>query len=88
MTKKAKSNAFLKIKNAIKAVQKKPCIETVWHFNTVVMGIQNYYAPATNITNNLSELTFLLNKTLNNRLKNLRKEAKFSDMTTTLQKTL
>lgn len=86
MTKKAKSNAFLKIKDAIKAVQKKPCIETVWHFNTVVMGIQNYYSPATNITNNLSELTSRLNKTLYNRLKNLRKEAKFSDMTTTLQK--
>ena len=86
MTKKAKLNAFLKIKDAIKVAQKKPCIETVWYFNTVVMGIQNYYAAATNITNNLSELTSLLNKTLYNRLKNLRKEAKFSDMTTTLQK--
>ncbi|OIJ10862.1 group II intron reverse transcriptase/maturase [Anaerobacillus alkalilacustris] len=86
MTKKAKSNAFAKIKDSIKAIQKKPCIETVWHYNTVVMGIQNYYAAATQITNNLSELASYLGKTLYNRLKSLRTEAKFSDMTSTLQK--
>lgn len=86
MTKKAKSNALIKIKDSIKAIQKKPCNETVWHYNTVVMGIQNYYAPATEIMKNLSELNSHLNKTLYNRLKNLRKEAKFSDMSNTLQK--
>ena len=86
MTKKAKSNALIKIKESIKAIQKKPCAETVWHFNTVVMGIQNYYSAATQITNNLSELNSYLNKTLYNRLKNIRKEAKFADMTSTLQK--
>jgi RNA-directed DNA polymerase len=86
MTNKAKLNAFIKIKEAIKAIQNKPCIETVWHYNTVVMGIQNYYAAATQITNNLSKLTSYLGKTLYNRLKNRRTEAKFSDMTITLQK--
>jgi len=86
MTKKAKSNALIKIKDSIKAIQKKPCIETVWHYNTVVMGIQNYYAAATQIINNLSELSSLLSKTLYNRLKDLRKEATFSNMTKTLQK--
>ena len=86
MTKKAKSSAYIKIKESIKAVQKKPCNKTVWHYNTVVMGIQNYYAPATEIMNNLSELNSHLNKTLYNRLKSLRKEAKFTDMSNTLQK--
>lgn len=86
MTKKARSNALIKIKDSIKAIQKKPCIETVWHYNTVVMGIQNYYAAATQIINNLSELSSHLSKTLYNRLKDLRKEATFSDMTKTLQK--
>jgi hypothetical protein len=86
MTKKAHSNARLKIKEAIKVIQKKPSNETVWHFNTVVMGIQNYYSAATRITINLSKLTSSLNKTLYNRLKCFRAEAKFSDMTTTLQK--
>ena len=50
------------------------------------MGIQNYYAAATQIMNNLSELSSHLSKTLYNRLKDLRKEATFSDMTKTLQK--
>jgi len=86
MTKKAKSKAFIKIKESVKAIQKKPCIETVWQFNTVVMGIQNYYSAATQITNNLIELNSCLHKTLYNRLKNTRKEAKFTDMTSTLQK--
>ena len=86
MTKKAKSNALIKIKDSIKAIQKKPCAETVWHYNTVVMGIQNYYAAATQIMKNLSELSSHLSKTLYNRLKDLRKEATFSDMTNTLQK--
>jgi RNA-directed DNA polymerase len=86
MTKKAKSNALIKIKDSIKAIQKKPCAETVWHYNTVVMGIQNYYAAATQISKNLSELSSHLNKTLYNRLKNIRTEATFEDMTNTLQK--
>lgn len=86
MTKKAKSNALIKIKDSIKAIQKKPCNETVWHYNTVVMGIQNYYAPATHIMKNLSELSSHLTKALYNRLKHFRKEATFSDMTSTLQK--
>lgn len=86
MTKKAKSNALIKIKDCIKAIQKKPCAETVWHYNTVVMGIQNYYAVATRISKNLSELSSHLNKTLYNRLINFRTEAKFTDMSPTLQK--
>jgi RNA-directed DNA polymerase len=86
MTRKAKTNAFLKIKESIKKIKKKPCIETVWHYNTVVMGIQNYYSAATQITINLSELTSHLGKILYNRLKDLRTEAEFTDMTSTLQK--
>lgn len=86
MTNKAKNNVKNKIKESIKAINKKPCAETVWHFNTVVMGIQNYYAAATHISNNLNELNFHLRTTLYNRLKDVRKEAKFEDMTVTLQK--
>src|SRR5438309_7506249 len=50
------------------------------------MGIQNYYSAATRITINLNELNSYLRKTLYNRLKNLRKDANFQDMTKTLQK--
>src|SRR4051794_17387759 len=83
---KAKANASTKIKEAIKAIQKNPSAKTVWHFNTVVMGIQNYYSAATRITTNLNELNFYLRKAMYNRLKNLRTDANFHDMTKTLQK--
>jgi RNA-directed DNA polymerase len=86
MSRKAKVNASKKIKEAIKAVQKNPSAEKVWNFNTIVMGIQNYYAAATQISINLNELNSDLRKTLYNRLKNLRKDANFQDMTWTLQK--
>ncbi|MCO4130303.1 group II intron reverse transcriptase/maturase, partial [Enterobacter kobei] len=62
MSKKAKENASRQIKKAIKVVKRKPCAETVWNFNTVVMGIQNYYAFATNITINLNQLNAHLRK--------------------------
>jgi RNA-directed DNA polymerase len=86
MSKKAKLNASNKIKEAIKAVQKHPSNQTVWNFNTIVMGIQNYYSAATRITINLNELNSYLRKTMYNRLKILRTDAEFHDMTKTLQK--
>ena len=86
MSKKAKANASNKIKEAIKAIQKSPSNETVWNFNTVVMGIQNYYSAATRITINLNELNFHLRRMMYNRLKCLRTDANFHDMTKTLQK--
>jgi RNA-directed DNA polymerase len=86
MSKKAKLNAFQKIKEAIKVIKKKPSIQAVWNFNTVVMGIQNYYSVATNITINLNELNAHLRKTLYNQLRNIRTEASFHEMTKTLQK--
>uniref|UniRef100_UPI001E2847DA HNH endonuclease signature motif containing protein n=1 Tax=Paraliobacillus sp. X-1268 TaxID=2213193 RepID=UPI001E2847DA len=86
MSKNAKLNASNKIKEAIKAVQKHPSNQTVWNFNTIVMGIQNYYSAATRITINLNELNSYLRKTMYNRLKILRTDAEFHDMTKTLQK--
>lgn len=86
MSKKAKANAFQRIKEAIKVIKRKPCIQTVWNYNTVVMGIQNYYSAATQITINLNELNLHLRKTLYNQLKKIRTEASFHEMNKTLQK--
>ncbi|MFC4025490.1 group II intron reverse transcriptase/maturase [Oceanobacillus longus] len=86
MSRKTKINASNKIKEAIKTVQKHPGNQTVWNFNTIVMGIQNYYSAATKITINLNELNSYLRKTMYNRLKNLRTDANLHDMTKTLQK--
>ncbi len=86
MTKKALGNAQSKLKQAVKAIQKHQSAENVWRFNTVIMGIQNYYSAASNITKDLNELGNRLNKASYNRLKEMRKEATFQDLTKSLQK--
>jgi len=86
MTKKALNNAQLKLKQAVKVIQKHQSVENVWRFNIVVMGIQNYYAAASHITKDLNELNHRIHRTLHNRLKEIRKEATFQDLTKSLQK--
>ena len=86
MTKKALKNAQIKVKQAIKAIQKHQTAENVWRFNTVIMGIQNYYSAASRITDDLSELNNRLHKALYNRLKEMKKEATFQDFAKSLQK--
>jgi RNA-directed DNA polymerase len=86
MTKNALQNAQIKVKQAIKAIQKHQSVENVWRFNTVIMGIQNYYSAASHITDDLTELNNRLHKALYNRLKEMKKEATFQDFTKSLQK--
>lgn len=86
MTKKSLDNAQIKLKQAIKVIQKHQSPENVWRFNTVIMGIQNYYSAASHITLDLNKLSGRLNKALFNRLNEIRKEATFQDLTKTLQK--
>ncbi|MFC0475952.1 group II intron reverse transcriptase/maturase [Robertmurraya beringensis] len=86
MTKKAKMNAKTKIKAEIKKIQKDPTSQKVWNFNTVVMGIQNYYSVASQITKDLSEINYSLRIVLYNRLRENYKEASLTDMTKTLKK--
>lgn len=86
MTKKALDNAQIKLRKAVKAIQKHQSIENVWRFNTVVMGIQNYYSAASHIVDDLIELNHRIHRTLHNRLKNIRKVTTFQDLTKTLQK--
>lgn len=86
MTKKALDNTQIKLKKAVKTIQKHQSVENIWRFNTVVMGIQNYYSAASHITDDLKELNHRIHRTLFNRLKGIRKEATFKDLTKSLQK--
>lgn len=86
MTEKALKNAQTKIKQAAKTIQKHQTAENVWRFNTVIMGIQNYYSAASRITIDLNKLSHRLHKTFYNRLNEMRKEATFHDFSKSLQK--
>lgn len=68
MTDKAKNNALLNIKTAIKDIQKHPTPNNTIKYNSVVMGIQNYYCVATSISKDLSEIELKCLRTLHNRL--------------------
>lgn len=68
MTNKAKINALKNIKSAIKVIQKHPTPNNVIKYNSVVMGIQNYYCVATNISIDLSELGAKCLRISHNRL--------------------
>lgn len=42
MTKKALNNAQIKLKKAVKTIQKHQCIQNVWRFNTIVMDFSRF----------------------------------------------
>ncbi|AQQ55334.1 group II intron reverse transcriptase/maturase [Planococcus lenghuensis] len=86
MTEKAKKNAKAKIKTEIKKIQKDPTAESVWNFNSVVMGIHKYYSVASQITTDLVEINQSLRTVLYNRLRENWTEASTADMTRTLKK--
>ncbi|NLP52182.1 group II intron reverse transcriptase/maturase [Bacillus sp. RO1] len=86
MTEKAKEKAKTLIKSQIKKIKDKPDAETVWNYNAVVMGIQNYYSVATFITIDLAEINYSIRTVLHNRLRENLAEANQDHMTKTLKK--
>jgi len=86
MCPKAKNNAYNKLKKAIKEIRKKQTPESVWHYNTIVMGIQNYYSAATHINCDLDHMSYHLTRRLYNRLRRDWKKAIKQDMSTNLRK--
>lgn len=69
MTEKAKTNAINKLKDKIKEIQKSPSAYKVNEYNSIVLGLHNYYRIATNVGGDFSEIDFYVRKTLENRLK-------------------
>ncbi|APR02868.1 group II intron reverse transcriptase/maturase (plasmid) [Clostridium botulinum Af84] len=69
MTDKAKKKAIENIKMRIKDIQKQPLADKVGLFNSTVLGLQNYFKIATNVSNDFSEIDFYIRKSLTNRLK-------------------
>lgn len=86
MSEKARTQAHMKIKKAIKTIAKKQTSESVWQYNTTIMGIHNYYEVATHINFDFDYLSNHLTKSLYNRLRRDWKRAKKTDMSATLYK--
>lgn len=83
---KSRRHAYSKLKKAVKDISREQTPESVWRFNTTVMGIQNYYSAATHINHDLDHMSCHLIRTLYNRLRRDWKKATKSDMSTVLRK--
>jgi group II intron reverse transcriptase/maturase len=57
-----------KIREEIKEIQKRRIAQQVLKFNSVILGIQNYYRVATMASINFSKVGYVVNKSLRNRL--------------------
>ncbi len=69
ITEKAKQTIKTSLKEQIKIIQKSPNIQEVNKLNSVILGMHNYYKIATNVSIDFSEISFIVNKSLYNRLK-------------------
>lgn len=70
MSDKAKNKCTTNLKEQIKTIQKRPTIREVNKYNSMVLGMQNYYKIATNINIDCSNISYKVSKSLNIRLKN------------------
>lgn len=61
------------IKDAIKNIQKKNDSASVYKYNTIVMGIHNYYNRATNVFKDMKKIHYTMIPVLRNRLKRIGK---------------
>lgn len=69
MSDKSKRKVIDNLKNQIKVIQKNMNTQEVNKLNSVILGVHNYYNCATQINKDMSEISFLVTRTLDNRLR-------------------
>ncbi|MGL5713057.1 MAG: group II intron reverse transcriptase/maturase [Paraclostridium sp.] len=69
---KAKIKKIKEIKNQIIKIQKSPTCQNVGRYNSMILGMHNYYKVATHVNLDFSEISYLINKTLYNRTKGIK----------------
>jgi group II intron reverse transcriptase/maturase len=72
MLDKAKTKAVKKLKEAVKMIQKHPTGNEANKYNSVVLGLQNYYRIATMVNKDFSEIAFKVKPSLECRTRNIR----------------
>ncbi|WP_070040926.1 group II intron reverse transcriptase/maturase, partial [Robinsoniella peoriensis] len=71
---KAKTKIQQTISDAIIKMQKHPNLNTVGRYNSIILGIQNYYRIATQVSRDLGDIAYILSKKLKVRLKAIKKD--------------
>ena len=71
----AKAKVISKVKKAIKKMQKNPKAENVDKYNSTVLGMHNYYQIATMVNKDFAEISYIVNKSLKCRTKQIRSKS-------------
>lgn len=69
---KAKNNKIKQIKNQIIKIQKNTTCENAGRYNSMILGIHNYYKVATHVSLDFNEISYIVNRTLYNRTKSIK----------------
>ncbi len=69
---KAKENAINKLRKQIKVFTKEPTVENVNKYNSIVLGLHNYYKIATLVNLDFVDIAYIVNKSLDCRTKRIR----------------
>lgn len=72
MLARAKNNAIQKLKAQIKEMKKHPTVKMVNKYNSIVLGLQNYYKIATMASKDFSDIAYIVSKSLNCQTKHIR----------------
>lgn len=86
MSDKAIEKAKRNLKNKIIIIQKHTTPVAIINYNSAIRGIQNYYCIATNVYNNLTDVSYALLPTIRIRLRDISKTIPFKDTTIEFQK--
>lgn len=86
MSDKAISKTKRILKNRIKEIQHEPTPDAVQRFNITLVGIQNYYRYATTIYMDLTEVNYVLLKSMKARFKKCASTVRFSETSTLFKK--
>ncbi|ELC8454572.1 group II intron reverse transcriptase/maturase [Clostridium perfringens] len=68
---KAKEKIVKQLKDQIKRIKENPTIENVNKYNSMVLGIHNYYKIATRVNIDFQKIAYILDKVIYNRTKNI-----------------
>lgn len=86
MSDKAIKKAKRNLKAKITTIQKNTTVNSINNYNLAVMGIQNYYCIASNVYNNLTDVSYALLPTIRIRLRSIAKTTLFKNTDYEFQK--
>lgn len=69
MSEKSKRKVIDNLKTQIKVIQRKTVTQEVSKLNSIILGAHNYYSCATQISEDMAKINFLVTRTLYNRLR-------------------